>query len=64
MKNPTVEKTPSHNVIEAFIRRRGADYRYQVAPTPVPELRNRRKDNTEVGRKPDAAESTAFTCNK
>lgn len=62
--NPTVEIVPSHNVIEEFIRRRGADYRFQVSPSPVPELRNRREDNTAVGREPNAAKSTEFTCNK
>ncbi len=61
---PTSQMTPSHCVIENFIRRRGADYRFQVAPSPIPELRNRRQDNTTVGRKPNAAESTDFTCNK
>ena len=62
--NSTTEIVPSHNVIEEFIRRRGADYRFQVAPSPVPELRNRREDNTAVGREPNAAKSTEFTCNK
>ncbi len=62
--NPTVDIVPSHNVINEFIRRRGADYRFQIAPSPVPELRNRRMDNTSVGRKPNAAESTDFYCNK
>ena len=62
--NSTTEIVPSHNVIEEFIRRRGADYRFQVAPSPVPELRNRREDNTEVGREPNAAKSTEVTCNK
>ncbi|MBE7090642.1 MAG: hypothetical protein E7363_01850 [Clostridiales bacterium] len=61
--NPEVDIVPSHMVIEGFIRRRGADYRYQVAPNPVPELRNRKRDNTDVGRKPNAAESTRFFCN-
>ena len=61
---PTAQMTPSHIVIENYIRRKGTDYRYQVAPSPVPELRNRRQDNTCVGRKPDAAESTDFFCNK
>ena len=61
---PTAQMTPSHNVIECFIRRKGADYRYQVAPSPVPELRNRREDNISVGRKPNAADSTDFFCNK
>lgn len=61
--NPNVEIVPSHNVIDMYIARRGNDYRYQVAPSPVPELRNRRVDNTSVGRKPDAAPSTNFFCN-
>ncbi len=62
--NPTTDIVPSHCVIENYIRRHGADYRYQVAPSPVPELRNRRKDNTTVGRKANAADSTDFFCNK
>ena len=62
--NPNVNTVPSHNVIDGFIKRRGVDYRYQVAPSPVPELRNRREDNTSVGRKPNAAPSTAFFCNE
>ena len=62
--NPSVQIVPSHCVISDYIRRRGADYRFQVAPSPVPELRNRRQDNTSVGRKPNAADSTDFTCNK
>jgi hypothetical protein len=61
--NPNVEIVPSHNVIDMYISRRGMDYRYQVAPSPVPELRNRRVDNTAVGRKPNAAPSTSFFCN-
>ncbi len=62
--NPNVQIVPSHNVIKQFIAKRGADYRYQVAPSPVPELRNRRQDNTSVGRKPNAADSTKFECNE
>jgi hypothetical protein len=62
--NPTVDIVPSHCVIENFIRRRGADYRYQVAPNPIFALRNRREDNTDVGRKPCAASSTDFSCNE
>ena len=62
--NPTTDIVPSHCVIENYIRRHGADYRYQIAPNPVPELRNRRQDNTSVGRKADAADSTKFFCNK
>jgi len=61
--NPNVQIVPSHCVIEDFIRHRGADYRFQIAPNPVPQLRNRREDNTSVGRKPSAASSTEFYCN-
>lgn len=61
--NPTVDIVPSHNVIEMEIRRRGMDYRFQTAINPIPELRNRREDNTSVGRKPNAAPSTGFFCN-
>ncbi len=62
--NPNVNIVPSHNVIDNFIKRNGIDYRYQVAPSPVVELRNRREDNTCVGRKPNAANSTNFFCNE
>ncbi len=62
--NPNVNIVPSHNVIEKFIRNRGMDYRYQVAQNPIPELRNRREDNTSVGRKPNAAPSSSFFCNE
>ncbi len=64
LTNPTVDIVPSHNVIETSIRKNGMDYRFQVAPNPIPELRNRRVDNTSVGRKPNATESTNFFCNK
>lgn len=62
--NPTTQIVPSHCVIEQFISKRGMDYRYQTAPNPIPELRNRREDNTSVGREPGAAPSTGFYCNK
>ncbi len=61
--NPSVNMVPSHNVIEMYIRRFGKDYRYEVAPSPVKELRNRCCDNTSVGRVPGAVESTGFKCN-
>ena len=48
--NRYVEAVPSHNVIEDIIRKQGIDYRFEVAPNPIPELRNRREDNTTVGR--------------
>ncbi len=61
--NPTTDIVPSHCVIETRIRNRGKDYRFEVAENPVIELRNREKDNTSVGRKPNAASSTWFYCN-
>ncbi len=62
--NPNIDIVPSHNVIETSIRKNGMDYRYQVEPNPIPELRNRREDNTSVGRKADAAGSSSFFCKK
>ena len=61
--NPTVEIVPSHLVIDKHIRSFGKDYRFEVAPNPVKELRNRTVDNTEVGREPFTASSTDFFCN-
>ncbi|MBE5757075.1 MAG: hypothetical protein E7342_04665 [Clostridiales bacterium] len=61
--NPTIEIVPSHLVIDAHIRNYGKDYRYEVAPNPIKELRSRTVDNTSVGRKPDTAFSTDFFCN-
>ncbi len=61
--NPNVRTVPSHCTIEQFISNYGMDYRFQVGPNPVPELRNRREDNVSVGRKPNATTSTEFFCN-
>lgn len=61
--NPTIEIVPSHIVIETHIRKYNKDYRYEVAPNPVRELRNRTNDNTTVGRKPNITDSTDFFCN-
>lgn len=60
---PSVEMTPSHKVIDMYLRRHRMDYRYQVAENPIEGLRNRREDNTCVGRVPGAAHSTDFKCN-
>ena len=61
--NPTIEIVPSHIVIDSHIRSYGKDYRFEVAPNPVKELRNRTCDNTQVGRVPSVANSTDFFCN-
>ena len=61
--NPTPDIVPSHNTINAHIRNFGKDYRFEVSPNPIEELRNRRVDNTTVGIKPNAAKSSNFFCN-
>jgi len=61
--NPMTGIVPSHCVIETHMRKYNKDYRFEVAPNPVPELRDRCEDNTSVGRIPGAASSTAFFCN-
>ncbi|MBE5752439.1 MAG: hypothetical protein E7343_00030 [Clostridiales bacterium] len=61
--NDPVSCVPSHFVIDSHIRRYGKDYRYEVAPNPVKELRQRACDNVEVGRVPNSAKSTDFSCN-
>lgn len=60
---PDTDTVPSHKVICAAINRRGKDYRFECSENPVCELRNRRCDNTSVGRVKHAAESTGFCCN-
>ena len=40
----------SHNVIDKYIADNDKDYRYETAQHPIEELRDRRHDNTEVGR--------------
>ena len=43
-------KSPSHLVIEKAIKTRGSDYRYQDSEHPVKSLRDRGRDNVDVGR--------------
>lgn len=47
--NKNVEDMQSHIVIEEFIKKYGKDYRFEVAPNPLKELQDRKKDNTKVG---------------
>ncbi len=62
--NGTGKYTPSHLVIKERIAQKGEDYRYQVAPSPIAKLENRKKDDISVGIKADAAPSTDFCCEK
>lgn len=49
--NSNIDIVPSHDVIEKYINKNGEDYRFETVPHPIEELRNRKKDNTSVGRK-------------
>ncbi len=48
--NRDLNDVESHAIIERVIARDGEDYRFETAPNPVPALRDRRADNTSVGR--------------
>ena len=48
--NHDVNAVTSHEVIERYIRENGQDYRFETQPNPVEALRDRRSDNTSVGR--------------
>ena len=56
MVNANEADVPSHAVIERYLAAYGQDYRFELAPNPVEALRDRTKDNTEVGRKPKVRE--------
>ncbi|MFQ6724342.1 MAG: hypothetical protein ACLRFE_03315 [Clostridia bacterium] len=47
--NVTPKNVASHLVVKRFIERFGKDYRFEVAPHPIDELRNRQEDNVKVG---------------
>lgn len=55
MLNSDVSNVASHAVICKYIDENGKDYRYEQSPHPIPELANRKKDNTDVGRFTDRA---------
>lgn len=48
--NANVDEVPSHVVIKNYIAKSGHDYRYEIRPHPVMELRDRKIDNVNVGR--------------
>lgn len=50
--NPSPDIVPSHITIKQAIQQNGQDYRYETAENPIPALRDRRCDNTSVGRDP------------
>lgn len=60
--NCDVDSVASHNAIRQRIAAKGSDYRYEVAPNPLRELRDRRSDNTELGRNPKATPVSTQVC--
>lgn len=48
--NHNANVVASHNTIEQYIAEFGVDYRFQEKEHPVKPLRDRKSDNTEVGR--------------
>jgi len=49
--NRDVNTVPSHAVIDRHIARAGQDYRAESQPNPIPQLGDRARDNTELGRR-------------
>ncbi len=52
----------SHSVIVQRIAGRGCDYRYEVTENPLAELRDRRRDNTELARCDKATPASTQVC--
>lgn len=52
MVNRHPDSVESHTFIERYIQKNGRDYRFETAPNPIPALRDRTSDNTDVGRTP------------
>ena len=48
--NADPQQVQSHGVVQRYIDRFGEDYRFEIAPSPVPALRERRKDNISLAR--------------
>ncbi len=48
--NSDLNDVESHAIIRRVIGRDGEDYRFETAPNPVPVLRSRTEDNTDIGR--------------
>lgn len=49
--NDDVNTVPSHAVIAKYQNKNGTDYRFENEPHPVEALKDRKVDNTELGRK-------------
>lgn len=62
--NNDIHSVASHCTIEEYIKRFGHDYRFEVAPNPLDVLRNRKVDNTSLGRIPDATPNSTTIAGK
>ncbi len=49
--NSSASAVPSHNVIEKHVKKYGEDYRFENSDNPEKTLRDRKIDNTDLGRK-------------
>ena len=56
--NRDIASVESHAVIDRHIQQFGEDYRFETAPNPICDLRDRKSDNTSVGRAPRERELT------
>ncbi len=59
--NTDICRVASHKVIEDTICALGHDVRFEVAPHPIPCLRDRHCDNTSIGRIPSATPKSVTT---
>ena len=50
--NHDLGQVASHTVVKDYIGQSGQDYRFETATNPIEALRDRRADNTDVGRVP------------
>lgn len=48
--NHDINLVASHVVIDKHKTVKGEDYRWEMAPHPVESLRNRKEDNSSIGR--------------
>ena len=51
MVNGNVKSVATHKVIDKYINKYGEDFRFEVEKSVVKELRDRKKDNTDLARK-------------
>lgn len=48
--NHDLSSVESHTIIEDYIKQNGKDYRFETAPNPIEQLRDRTRDDTSLGR--------------